>query len=661
MSDFYNKYPYTDFHELNLDWVIERVKKLTEDWLATQQEWNDTEEQWQQLHDYVMNYFDNLDVSQEINDKIDAMVLDGTFLNVIRSTVESQTITTTEAWLAAHITQPTTPVVDDTLSISGAAADALATGNAMASNYNASSTYAIGDYCLYNGKLYECTTAITTPEAWTAAHWSFRRIMYSMKQVKDTAVNSFLGRMYSVINYNTGAEYQDADTFPTNSVFRILNNTGTDIAHLPAQVGTLLNFSGDIYENGNFDCQIFFGTDGSVHTRQKFSNSWSSWYMLGSQTQLDSLSSYTTSAIALLQKSFLGIQYHSTINYNTGIDYQNADTFPVNSVFKILNNTGTDIANLPQQIGILMNFCPESANANFNSQIFMSPTNEFYYRIKLYNSWTNWNMVVTNTTIPESMIDVFGMLPESATTKTVMLLGDSITQGYGSTGFVSYSEVIDGVTYSVRGNGPDYPYADPDYQTGTFLYQSGTRIWYEALDGAGWGQLLKDYWESKFDCNVLNYGMTGINTGDFSGFLNTLVLPSNADIVILMIGTNDRSSRTLSSYYTNLKSIGSSIINSGKKLIIMAPIPASVANEEDPTRNFHLEDAEHICCKVASELNCNFISLYELFMDYCELTGITIDSLLGDGLHPNDNGYEVMFKLITKETKLNRKRPGATW
>ena len=77
MSDFYNKYPYTDFHELNLDWVIERVKKLTEDWLAMQQEWNDTEEQWQQLHDYVMNYFDNLDVSQEISDKLDDMAANG--------------------------------------------------------------------------------------------------------------------------------------------------------------------------------------------------------------------------------------------------------------------------------------------------------------------------------------------------------------------------------------------------------------------------------------------------------------------------------------------------------------------------------------------------------------------------------------------------------
>lgn len=134
MSDFYNKYPYTDFHELNLDWVIERVKKLTEDWLATQQEWNDTEEQWQQLHDYVMDYFANLDVQDEINNKINAMIADGTFLTIVQPTINQTVTDTTTNWLAAHITQPTTPAIDNTLTIAGAAADAKAAGDGIRYN-----------------------------------------------------------------------------------------------------------------------------------------------------------------------------------------------------------------------------------------------------------------------------------------------------------------------------------------------------------------------------------------------------------------------------------------------------------------------------------------------------------------------------------------------
>ena len=41
-----------------------------------------------------------------------------------------------------------------------------------ASAYSSSSTYAVGDYVIHNSNLYRCTTAITTAEAFTAAHWT---------------------------------------------------------------------------------------------------------------------------------------------------------------------------------------------------------------------------------------------------------------------------------------------------------------------------------------------------------------------------------------------------------------------------------------------------------------------------------------------------------
>lgn len=42
----------------------------------------------------------------------------------------------------------------------------------LAAEYSASATYAIGDYCVKDGQLYRCTTAITTAEAWTSGHWT---------------------------------------------------------------------------------------------------------------------------------------------------------------------------------------------------------------------------------------------------------------------------------------------------------------------------------------------------------------------------------------------------------------------------------------------------------------------------------------------------------
>lgn len=89
MSSFSNRYPYTDFHELNLDWFLQEFNKLLEEWanLAESNEAfkQDMIERFGTLSDtvqefttFVTNYFDNLDVQEEINHKLDVMAADGT-------------------------------------------------------------------------------------------------------------------------------------------------------------------------------------------------------------------------------------------------------------------------------------------------------------------------------------------------------------------------------------------------------------------------------------------------------------------------------------------------------------------------------------------------------------------------------------------------------
>lgn len=42
----------------------------------------------------------------------------------------------------------------------------------LAEEYDNTSTYDVGNYCIYGGVLYRCSTAIATAEAWTAGHWT---------------------------------------------------------------------------------------------------------------------------------------------------------------------------------------------------------------------------------------------------------------------------------------------------------------------------------------------------------------------------------------------------------------------------------------------------------------------------------------------------------
>lgn len=53
----------------------------------------------------------------------------------------------------------------------------------VATQYSSSSTYSVGDYVMYNGQLYRCAAEITTPEAWTAAHWNVAVLGNDIKNI----------------------------------------------------------------------------------------------------------------------------------------------------------------------------------------------------------------------------------------------------------------------------------------------------------------------------------------------------------------------------------------------------------------------------------------------------------------------------------------------
>ena len=65
---------------------------------------------------------------------------------------------------------------------------------AGANVYSTTATYAVGDLCRHDYKIYVCNTAITTAESWTAAHWtalpSFQSQLDTLKSDKqDTLVS----------------------------------------------------------------------------------------------------------------------------------------------------------------------------------------------------------------------------------------------------------------------------------------------------------------------------------------------------------------------------------------------------------------------------------------------------------------------------------------
>ena len=66
----FEQFPYTNFHELNLDWVIQTTK-------AAEAISQDAAEIARNTRSYVDDYFDNLDLTDEVDDILHQMAIDG--------------------------------------------------------------------------------------------------------------------------------------------------------------------------------------------------------------------------------------------------------------------------------------------------------------------------------------------------------------------------------------------------------------------------------------------------------------------------------------------------------------------------------------------------------------------------------------------------------
>lgn len=69
----------------------------------------------------------------------------------------------------------------------------------IAQAYDSTATYAVGDYCIHDNVLYKCSTAISTAEAWTAAHWTAVVVMDEVSDLEAKVdANAVLAKVYIV-------------------------------------------------------------------------------------------------------------------------------------------------------------------------------------------------------------------------------------------------------------------------------------------------------------------------------------------------------------------------------------------------------------------------------------------------------------------------------
>lgn len=215
---------------------------------------------------------------------------------------------------------------------------------------------------------------------------------------------------------------------------------------------------------------------------------------------------------------------------------------------------------------------------------------------------------------------------------TVKLIGDSITQGVGSSDYNASGDVV---------------------------ISSNPAMWSRNVGTKAWAAMFQARVANE-NISVINNGVRGCSTHQILYYWNQLI-DGNEDIVIVMLGTNNRTtadnatfSYTMRSFYDELQKIKYALESNGSDVIFMSAPPASASNESQSGIHFHMNDVDDIIAKFAVDNNMEYISIYKKTLDYMEETGATIDDLLADGLHPNDRLHKLMYGWIIEGLGLNR-------
>ena len=238
-----------------------------------------------------------------------------------------------------------------------------------------------------------------------------------------------------------------------------------------------------------------------------------------------------------------------------------------------------------------------------------------------------------------SINHIVGLIRSGEITK-IKVIGDSITHGVGGTGFQQ--------TY---GDGKVICIVDALNGADGYSFKVNNK-------GACWANSFKKYIETKYPYVSVNcWGTRGmsahswLNRGHtennvFKNCVEQLITDED-ELVICMIGTNDRSQgANIEEFAMNMTTIINYILGKGKKLLLMSSLPASLSNENDGTQHFHMEDVNNLLCNFSNNYNLWFVSLYNEVNKYLRNSKTSLNSILGDGLHPNDEGYDLMYKLL---------------
>lgn len=229
----------------------------------------------------------------------------------------------------------------------------------------------------------------------------------------------------------------------------------------------------------------------------------------------------------------------------------------------------------------------------------------------IHSRITKSDTYVNVSTVTDWSPDDIGTMIMGGKIKSIVLLGDSITDGTG---------------------GSDY--------NGSSTAEASTNT-----DGYCWANVFKKFVENRYGIPVSNKGMFGTMMAEQVDA--ALQYITEDDFVIWLTGTNDRADAE--SYRANLRTNLGKIKEKCAGILLVSGIPATQADEKN--QPVTMQKMDEIIMSEAAGFVPHF-SMYQAINAYCEQQSIALADCFADHCHPNDLGYCIIFKLLCQNLGL---------
>ena len=320
---------------------------------------------------------------------------------------------------------------------------------------------------------------------------------------------------------------------------------------------------------------------------------------------------------------------YTGFNDGTKINWTKANITSTGYVYTnttFADNFGEDFSNYTENAVIACSGIIDSLGINLTGTytvIVFSPRKDKGFQSYLiigktyiYKGFNNGTKIIW-TNIFQDIDSINNSYVNELNGKNIVICGDSIVAGVGGTGYSPTGEPI--------GNVPIH---------GKQQYRND--------NGRCWANSLCQYILENYNANsAINNGISGINTGELSSNVSQII-PYNTNVAIICIGINDRGTFSdLETTVNNIRNIGAYCVQNN-----ILPCFLTITQSTTPKSTYHstynINDAIHKACN--NMYPC--FNLFSTLISYLDFKDIELNSILSDGLHPNDNGYEIIYKIV---------------